>query len=226
MGRDWCPWDLRRGTENAIMRAAFKRKRVLVGTAFNVPCARVLSSDASPKVGRRGSQGFSLEKFTKVHHGSFQSRNGVAAFASHDPATSSEIRGAEVVVKALQAEGVKVHLGLSRRRGLSYLRCVLQARHHSARAGAPHEQAAVHAARRVRPCHRRSGCGIGHPRVLASPMHVTGIATVHGQHSRWSSSPGQVPTRHRPGCIPGMRHRRYHARWSNTTSWSRMRARP
>jgi acetolactate synthase-1/2/3 large subunit len=142
---------------------------------------------------RRGTQGFSSEKFTKVDHGNLKSRNrfGSSSRCSH-PRLSQELRGAEILVKALQAEGVKYIWGYPGGAVLHiydafYKQDTIQ--HVLVR----HEQAAVHAA----DGYARATGDVGVALVTSGPgvtNAVTGIATAYMDSIPMVIITGQVPT--------------------------------
>ena len=126
------------------------------------------------------------------------------------PPPAAEPNGSEILVRCLQAENVKLPLGLPRRRGPLHLRRALQAGHDPARAGAPR---AGGRARRRRLCarHRRGRRRAGHLRPGRDQCRHRHRDRLHGldpdgDHHRPGADAGDRPRR-----LPGVRHRRHHA---------------
>ncbi len=129
-----------------------------------------------------------------------------------------QLTGAEILIRCLQEEGVEYVFGYPGGAVLNIYDELFKqdkVKHVLVR----HEQGAVHAA----DGYSRSSLKIGVALVTSGPgvtNAVTGIATAYMDsipmvdHHR----PG-ADARHRPGRVPGMRHRRHHAaRASSTTS--------
>ena len=147
-----------------------------------------------------------------------------AAHAARRPA-NAEPNGSEILVRCLQAENVKLPLGLPGRRGPLHLRRALQAGDDPARAGAPRAGRGPRR-RRLRAGDRRGRRRAGH---LGPGRHQCRHRHRHRLH-------GLDPDgdRHRPGAdagdrprrVPGMRHRRHHAADRQAQLPGQGRARP
>ena len=139
---------------------------------------------ASQGLQARGTQGFSLEKFTKVDYGNFQSRvlqrgsSGVAV-----PCIPGA-DGLRILVKSLQAEGVKQLWGYPGGAVL-YIYDALYKQDTIQHVLVRHEQAAVHAADGF----ARATGEVGVALVTSGPgltNAVTGIATAYTDSIPWS----------------------------------------
>ena len=169
------------------------------------PCALA----SSPSEDAEGHRWFSSEKFTKVRNGNLPRNSSVPLRHNQTPRHPEAPNGSPKSCQApFRAEGVKYLWGYPAARCLLHLRRALQAGHHPARAGAP--RAGGHARADGYARHRRRRRRAGHLG-RASTNAVTGIATAYMDSIPMVIITGQVPTRHRPGRLPGMRHRRHHA---------------
>ena len=138
------------------------------------------------------------------------SKAELSSAAAASAGRTLELRGAEILVKTLQAEGVKYVWGYPGGAVLHiydafYKQDTIQ--HVLVR----HEQAAVHAA----DGYARATGDVGVALVTSGPgvtNAVTGIATAYMDSIPMVIITGQVPTPcDRPGRLPGVRHRRHHA---------------
>ena len=143
----------------------------------------------------RGTQGLSLEKFTKVHHGIIKSRTRLSRCCrrSRHPRTA---RGRNPR-QGLAGGKRQIHLGLSRRRRFAYLRRIFQARHHPARAGAPRAGGGARC-RRLCARYRRRGRCARDLRPRRDQCSHRNRHRLHGQHSHGDHHRAGSYARHWP----------------------------
>ena len=184
-------------------------KRIRVRRGMCPPMAIGLKSRHRPtRVGQEAPKVFRQRNSRKVHHGNQQGRTGLGRCRhrrSH-PRTPRR-RNPHQGPPGRRRE---VHLGLPRRCCAAHLRRVLQAGHHPARAGAPRAGGRSRG-RRLCARHRRRGRGPGHLGSRRDQCHHRHRHRLHGQHPDGDHHRPGAHGRHRPGRLPGMRHRRHHA---------------
>ena len=134
--------------------------------------------------------------------------------ASAPPQTNSAgadvINGSEILVRCLQAEGVKYLWGYPGGAVLYIYDALYKQDRHRARAGAPRAGRRARGRRlraRHRRCRRRAG-HLGPGRHQRGDRHRDGLHGLDpdGDHHRPGADAGD-----RPGCLPGVRHGRHHA---------------
>ena len=133
------------------------------------------------RVNRRGTQGFSSEKFTKVENGNHQSRNGIRSgriCRRIHPRTPRCGNPRQVTAGRRR----QVRLGLSGRCRTPYLRRLLQARHHPACPRAPRTGCGP-CGRRLCPRDRRCWRSAGYIRSWRDQCGHRHCHGLHGQHS-------------------------------------------
>ena len=210
--------------DNAACKSKSKRVMVRRGYAMR-PWLWPQVPTRLHKSWRRGTQGFSSEKFTKVHHGNLQGRNRFGSRSQLLPRQAARTPRRRNPRQGPAGRGRQVRLGLSRRRRSAHLRRFLQAGHHPARAGAPRAGCRA-CGRRLCARHGRRGRGAGHLRSRRDQCRHRHRHGLHGQHSDGDHHRPGADGSHRPGRLPGVRHRRHHAPHRQAQLPGQGRARP
>ena len=145
------------------------------------------------RAARRGTQGFSSEKFAKVHHGNLQSRTHFARRRiRRQRIQPQELRGAEILVKACRPRASSTSGAIPAAR-CCYIYDALYKQDTIQHVLVRHEQAAVHAA----DGYARATGEVGVALVTSGPgvtNAVTGIATAYMDSIPMVIITGQVPT--------------------------------
>ena len=157
--------------------------------------------EGAPKV-------FRSRKNAKVHHGNLE--GGTRFRSSRHRQSNAGTHGRRSAGQGTAGRRREVRLGLSRRRGSLYLRRVLQAGHHPARAGAPRAGRSTRR-RRLRARDRRCRRCAGDFRAGPDQCGHRYCDCLHGQHPDGDHLGPGADGGHRARRIPGMRHRRHHA---------------
>jgi hypothetical protein len=177
---------------SAIMRCKSKGKRVRIRRCDQSAHGPGSKSDAASQGRRKGHPRFFVPEITKGSSWKSPARSSAPRPPRPAPAPSQELRGAEILVKALQAENVKYVWGYPGGAVLHiydafYKQDTIQ--HVLVR----HEQAAVHAA----DGYARATGDVGVALVTSGPgvtNAVTGIATAYMDSIPMVIITGQVPT--------------------------------